>query len=177
MRSDDMPWSAPVRVEDVPESGRHVRLDADAAIRAAVAKAIGVLEVSQLRAEFDVTRQGRDGLRVTGEVSATASQSCVVTLEPVIDQVTEDVDLRFSPDAAETTLSDQAESPDVDPPEPLIGGAVDLGAIAVEFLALGLDPYPRKPGVIFQAPASDDDALNPFAALATLKGKASGAGD
>ena len=30
-------------------------------------------------------------------------------------------------------------------PEPLIGGIVDLGALATEFLILGLDPYPRKP--------------------------------
>ena len=26
---------------------------------------------------------------------------------------------------------------------------IDLGALAAEFLALGLDPYPRKPGVAF----------------------------
>ena len=30
--------------------------------------------------------------------------------------------------------------------EPLIDGKVDLGALATEFLILGLDPYPRKPG-------------------------------
>ena len=176
MPSDDIFWSVPVRVEDVPESGRHVRIEADTAIRDAVARAIGVLEVSRLKAEFHVSRDGRAGLRVIGAVSATASQSCVVTLEPVPEEVAEDVDLRFSPDVAETTLSDQAEIPDVDPPEPLIGGAVDLGAIAVEFLALGLEPYPRKPGVIFQAPAGDDGALNPFAALAALKKETGGPG-
>ncbi len=34
-----------------------------------------------------------------------------------------------------------------DPPDPIIDGKIDLGALAAEFFALGLDPYPRKPGV------------------------------
>ena len=34
-------------------------------------------------------------------------------------------------------------------PERLIGDVVDLGALATEFLILGLDPYPRKAGATF----------------------------
>ena len=56
-----------------------------------------------------------------------------------------------------------------DGPEPLIGGAVDLGAIAIEFLILGIDPYPRKPGAVFEASPAGDDPAKPFAALAALK--------
>ena len=48
-------------------------------------------------------------------------------------------------------------------------GAVDLGAIATEFLLLGIDPYPRKPGAVFEAPPAGDPASHPFAALAALK--------
>ena len=33
-------------------------------------------------------------------------------------------------------------------PETLHGGVVDLGAVATEFLILGIDPYPRKPGAV-----------------------------
>ena len=36
-------------------------------------------------------------------------------------------------------------------PEPLHDGAVDLGAVATEFLLLGIDPYPRKPDAVFEA--------------------------
>ena len=36
---------------------------------------------------------------------------------------------------------------DEDEPDPIIDGKIDLGALAAEFFALGLDPYPRKPGV------------------------------
>jgi hypothetical protein len=55
-------------------------------------------------------------------------------------------------------------------PEPLVGGKVDLGAIATEFLILGLDPYPRKPGAVFDPPPEDRASDSPFAALAKLKG-------
>ena len=34
----------------------------------------------------------------------------------------------------------------------MIDGKIDLGALAAEFFALGLDPYPRKPGAEFVAP-------------------------
>ena len=54
-------------------------------------------------------------------------------------------------------------------PEPLIGGTVDLGALATEFLILGLDPYPRKPGATFQPPGNASSDEGPFAALGKLK--------
>ena len=47
---------------------------------------------------------------------------------------------------------------------------VDLGAVASEFLLLGIDPYPRKPGVKFEPPPrAGDAAAHPFAALEALK--------
>jgi len=36
-----------------------------------------------------------------------------------------------------------------DPPDPIINGQIDLGALAAEFLVLNLDLYPRKPGATF----------------------------
>ena len=61
------------------------------------------------------------------------------------------------------------EEVSLDGPEPLAGGAVDLGAIATEFLILAIDPYPRKPGAVFEPPDVGDDSDQPFAALAALK--------
>ncbi len=51
-------------------------------------------------------------------------------------------------------------------PEPLVDGIVDLGALATEFLILGLDPYPRKPGAAFEPPREGAADGGPFAALA-----------
>ncbi len=46
---------------------------------------------------------------------------------------------------------------------------MDVGAVATEFLLLAIDPYPRKPGAVFDAPKNDDPGAHPFAALAALK--------
>jgi uncharacterized metal-binding protein YceD (DUF177 family) len=169
------PWSVPVAIHEVPLTGRHVELAADTAVRAAVAKSIGLRALPRLEAVFDVTHHGREGLRVVGRVSATVEQQCVVTLEPVENEVEEQVDLTFVPAPPSIVDHDQRASPqaaDEGMPEVLVGGMVDLGTIAVEFLTLGIDPYPRRPGVEFTSPASDDESGHPFAALAALKHKA-----
>jgi len=166
------PWSAPVALHDVPETGRHVDLVADANTRAVVAAVIGVRELPRLAASFDVSRHGREGLRVVGRVSATVGQTCVVTLEEIENNVDEAIDLTFVPAAPVETPEDGGSRSKVaaeDAPEPLVGGVVDLGVVATEFLTLGIDPYPRKSGVEFAAPAAADDTPKPFAALAALK--------
>src|SRR5262245_11293346 len=167
-RSPTAVWSVPVRLDDIPEAGLHRELIADPAIRPALARAAGVDEVPRLQASFDLSRQGRDGLRVTGTVSATVRQTCVVTLEPIENAVEEPVDLSFVPGGGEPSAGEE-EIPAQDVPEPLVNGTVDLGAIATEFLVLGVDPYPRKAGAVFAAPASAEAAEHPFAALAALK--------
>ena len=79
-------------------------------------------------------------------------------------------DLTFQPDDAASGASGGFHALDAeDPPEPLRDGVVDLGAVATEFLLLGIDPYPRKPGVVFDAPTTSDPSGHPFAALAALK--------
>jgi uncharacterized metal-binding protein YceD (DUF177 family) len=168
-------WSVPVAIHDVPESGRHFDLDCDPETRAAIARTTGLQELPRLRAVFDVSRHGGNSLRVTGNVSATVGQLCVLTLEPVANEVSEAVDLIFSPLAGEPAetmdLADASADGFVDDgPEPLVNGTVDLGKIATEFLILGIDPYPRKPGVVFE-PVATGEIASPFAALAALKNK------
>jgi hypothetical protein len=169
------PWHVPVALEDVPETGEHYELEADAGVRAVVARVAGLRDLPRLQASFDVTRRGSGGLHVLGSVSATVGQTCVVTLEPIDNEIAEPIDLAFVPQqpaasAAEAEVEDKQPPRDVnlDDPEPLIGGMVDLGALATEFLILGLDPYPRKPGAVFEAPRDSEPDPSPFAALAKL---------
>jgi Large ribosomal RNA subunit accumulation protein YceD len=166
-------WSVPVRIEDVPETGRHFELAADAATRTVLARTAGIDALPQLHATFDVARHGGDGLKVTGTVSATVRQTCVVTLEPVENEVAEAVNLTFVAAPGEAAVQGQ-DAGDLalagpEPPEALVGRTVDLGAVATEFLILGIDPYPRKAGAVFAAPAPDEASGHPFAALAALK--------
>jgi hypothetical protein len=176
MSRAEVPWSVPVAVGDISDAGLNIKLHADEATRKAVAGAAGVDALARLDASFDLALQARDEVRVVGVVSATVKQTCVVTLEPVLNEVVEEVDLVFAPvprtAGAQVGGFDQTDCTEM--PEPLIGGAVDLGAIATEFLVLGIDPYPRKPGAVFEPLRDAQDEKGPFAALAALKGKRRG---
>jgi hypothetical protein len=169
-------WSVPVALQEVPETGRHLDIAADERARAAIAKLAGLRSLPRLAAVFDVTRRGRDGLRVVGSVSATVGQTCVVTLEPIENEIDEAIDLVFAPAPPSPVEpgEEPAASRAADTPEPLSGGIVDLGALATEFLILGIDPYPRKPGAVFAGSSAGDDLTKPFAALAALKKKQDG---
>jgi hypothetical protein len=175
------PWSVPVALEDVPETGRHVALVADERTRAAIAQLAQLGALPRFEATFDLSRRGREGLHVVGQVSATVGQICVVTLDPIENEIEEPIDLIFGPEAP--SLAEGAhgnldvEVAAEDPPEPLVNGRVDLGVIATEFLVLAIDPYPRKPGALFDPPAAGEDAGHPFAALAALKKQRQGGND
>jgi hypothetical protein len=123
-----------------------------------------------LEARFDLARHGRDGLHVVGTFSATVGQTCVVTLDPIENEIEETIDLIFAPGAGSIAEvgGDMGNVP-LDAPEPLTCGVVDLGAIATESLILAIDPYPRKAGAVFEVPAAADDSNHLFAALAGLK--------
>ena len=169
------PWQVPVAVDEIAETGQHFDLVAAAPVRAGVARLAGLRDLPRLTASFDVTRQGAGGLRVVGYVSATVGQNCVVTLEPLESEIEEAIDLVFLPPVAapegghESERDDEPREVKGNEPEPLVGGRIDLGAIATEFLILGIDPYPRKPGAVFQPPQQPAGEDGPFAALAGLK--------
>lgn len=157
-------------VEDVPETGLHMAIDAPEDARAEVAALAGVRDVPQLSAEFDLMRKGA-GIHVAGRVAARVGQTCVVTLDPIEKAIEEAIDLDFAPSVSGEAPKGQHkhELGKDELPEPLVEGMLDLGALATEFLILGIDLYPRKPGVEFAAPAEKDTSERPFAALESLK--------
>jgi uncharacterized metal-binding protein YceD (DUF177 family) len=167
----DRPLKRPTPVASLPKTGQMIAFDASEAERAAVAAFLDLPSVERLAAELTL-RPARGGVHVEGRVRAGLHQTCVATLDPFPVAIDEPVDVRFAPPEALGPISGkeiERRLDDEDPPEPLEGGAVDLGALAVETIALALDPYPRKPG----APPADvsigDPVESPFAALAALK--------
>jgi hypothetical protein len=169
------PWTVPVTVEDIPDAGLHMEIEAPAEIRNELAAFSGVNALPQLAAVFDLTKSGAR-VHVTGRVTARVGQTCVVTLEPIENQVEEAVDLVFAPNAGPVEPDGEGKAAKAygEQPEPLVGGVLDLGAVATEFLLLGIDPYPRKADAEFTPPARTDDGAHPFAALAALKNRQGG---
>ena len=152
--------SRPVSVTDIPQEGVDVTVEARPEEREALARDFKLPAIHSLTGAFHVTGT-RSRVHVSGRVDARIEQICVVTLDPFENEVHEDVEVDFAASAPAA----QGE----DPPDEIVGGTVDLGALAAEFLALGLDPHPRKPGVDFSFEAADDRAPSPFAALEKLK--------
>jgi len=148
-------------------------LEANEAVRMALAKPAGVDSIERLVAHFDLTRRGRDRLHVRGEVGGTVRQTCVATLDPLVNDITEAIDLTFAPpreSVSETADLEFDMASSGEEMELLIGNSVDLGLLATEFFMLGIDPYPRKPGAAFDAPHPvADRASHPFAGLAALQ--------
>jgi uncharacterized metal-binding protein YceD (DUF177 family) len=163
-------WTHSVTVADIPDDGSYIELETDAETRAAVAKLAGLRDLPRLSANFDLSRRG-EAIAVRGEVTGRVGQTCVVTLEPMESDVHEQIDLVFAPPVEGE--ADGEDSPrrkrKGEPPEPLDNDVIDLGAIATEFLILGIDPYPRKEGAELAKPAAAEGGDKPFAALAKLK--------
>ena len=161
----------------VQPRGTPVAFEASPSECEAIAEALGILAVTKASAEFTISPFRKNGFKIVGEVRAEVEQACVVTLEPVPEIIREAVDLRFLPESEIEPINEEIEV-DIDaedPPEPILGSTVDLGVLATEFIAVGLAPYPRKPGVEFtpfiEDDGSDDEAESPFANLAALKDK------
>ncbi len=177
------PWSVPILVAQIPDTGLHRDIDAGAAVRQAMAEVAGLREILSANASLDVTPKGGGRVHVTGRVRARVGQTCVVSLEPIENDIDEPIDLIFAPPEQIPQLADLvddgAES-DVeipDPPEPIENGAIDLGRLATDALFLGLDPYPRRPDAVFEPPAAAPDPEDhPFAALKALQLDAKPAG-
>lgn len=163
--------SHPVDVRRLPGEGETITIDADAPSRDALARDLGIPAIERLHAELTV-KPARGGARVRGHVSATVVQTCVVSLEPFEAAVEEEIDVRFSRHRAPAPGTEiDLDASGEDGPEPLEGDIIDVGALAAEHLALGLDLYPRKPGVTFEdiVEAPGEEARpSPFAGLAGL---------
>ena len=170
--------SRPVLVKALPEDGTEVAVEAKPEERVSLARLNGLVDVASLTGRYSFKSEPSGGIRVRGSIAARVTQTCTVSLDPFEADVAEDVDVTFLPekslDAWRAKQKGKVDDPqsldDDDPPDAIVDGRIDLGALTAEFLALGLDPYPRKPGVAFEPdPSGADKDPSPFAALAQLK--------
>ena len=181
----------PLKVEDVPTDGLDTTIEATPEECEAIAHEFGLPDVMSLAARFRLAPRHGGRLEVEGELTAHIAQICVVSLERFESGVAQPIEVIFAPAAqpaadprtpprhARRRGAIEAQEPppipppgDDDPPDPIVDGRIDLGATAVEFLALALDFYPRKPGVHFKEVVigeTDEPQPSAFAALERLK--------
>lgn len=176
------PFSYSVKVGHISANPVAVRIEADERERLALAKLWKVMSVEELTADLHVSRWKKDGVRIKGDVRARITQSCVVTLEPVENVISEPFEQVYVPEGSKLArmmgAGDSAEmilDPDgPDLPETFSGDTIDAGETVAEAVALAIDPYPRKPGVQFADHIEADETKgtgkpNPFAVLKDWK--------
>jgi uncharacterized metal-binding protein YceD (DUF177 family) len=164
-----------LRVTQVPAEGLNVDIAPSEQQAAAIAETGQLRHVRNLRTQLQLTHERGGRIRVFGRVSGIVGQICVVTLEPMDSTIDEPIDLLFAPPEMIPQSSPAGEgdhetgsTPDL--PEPIEDGQIDLGRLATDALFLGIDPYPRKPGAVFEGVTEQDDPdAHPFAALKALK--------
>lgn len=155
------PISFRINVARLPARGMPVRLEADAGQREALAGAHGLVAVDRLEAELTVTAWKRGGVRIAGRVRAAIRQECIVTLEPVGEVVDEEISALFVPEGSKLAVPRLSQEGEIvldaegdDAPETFSGDEIDVGQLAEEFFALGINPYPRKSGAAWEAGAA-----------------------
>ena len=154
-----------VRAAEVPTGGLDLVAEANEVEQAAVADRLKIEGLDRFRIVASVRPWRRQGLHVSGTLFATVVQRCVVTLEPVRNDIEEAFVATFEPAAkvrraaAGTEIAFDALETE-EPPEPMTDGGADVGALAVEYLALAIDPYPRKPGVDLKEELPEDENLS-----------------
>ncbi len=157
-------FSRPLLVDRVPALGSHERIAADDKECAALAKRLGIPKLHSLGGLLKASPWRGGGLKVTGTMQAEVDQVSVVSLEVFTSKVELIIERYFMPPRAGTPASEE----DVDIIE---NGIVDLGEVAAETLALELDPYPRKPGEVFNdiEEGAEPAKVSPFVGLSRLK--------
>ncbi len=188
-------WSHRIEADDIGATPVRTKISASPQERKDIARRLGVETVQALEANLVLKRlSGKMMIHVSGAFTAHVTQKCVVTLEPVAQVLDGTVEGWFAETGgvvpigrarrdkqvrnanananAEVEMLDEREDP-----EPVIDGQIDLGELVVQHLALSLDPYPHKEGVVFEH--GEDGAVkpvspprqNPFAALKDWKNR------
>lgn len=174
-----LPLHRPVRIEEIKQRGSRIAVRAEAGELAGIARMLELPSLEKLEARYLLTRNG-ERVKLEGGIEASLHQTCIVTLDAFPVTLSVPLKLDFAPEAPENPRRKSADEDggeidievrlnEDDPPEPIVDGVIDLGAVTLEFLALALDPYPRKPGAAFAEPVPEEPPESPFAALARLK--------
>lgn len=165
-------FSRRLPVDRIPPQGLEERIEASEEERQALAQRFGLPAIHSLKARFEARPWSAGGVELKGALDARVEQVCVVTLESFETDVREAVERYYlagrSGGRHPTVLT--LESLEDEEPETIEGGAIDLGELSAEILGLALEPYPRKPGVVFEdARESSAAAPRAFDALERLR--------
>lgn len=144
-------FSRRIGIARLPPSGSSETIAATPEECAALARRLGLPSVLSLAATLRAEPWRRGGAKVSGALKAEVEQTCVVTLDNFTSTIREPVERYYIPSRIAEGASEEDEA------DIVAEGIIDIGELAAETLALALNPYPRKPGAVFE-PAETEAA-------------------
>ncbi|MFC1672767.1 DUF177 domain-containing protein [Pseudomonadota bacterium] len=149
----------------------------------ALAERFDVDALMGLRGKVEMSLLPNDDVLLMASFQARVKQHCSVTLQPMESDIsamftttyTESLDPNWGHDEEEFEDVDE----DIEPPEAIVDGKIDIGEAVAEQLALEIDPFPRVQDATFDGFSTDPggesapvpEKKNPFAVLEQLKTK------
>ncbi len=169
-------WEHKVRF-DAARKGLRLSLTADEARRKVIAENFGMISLDTLTAEITTSEvKGITPLvHIHVALRGDVTQECGVTLDPFSHAISADLDvdcIQAGDVTDEVAGVGEAELrlDDLDEPDIIGDGQIDLGLYIIEALGEAYDPFARKPGAVFEDIEAEPEP-SPFAALAKLKGQ------
>ncbi|MCI4664949.1 MAG: DUF177 domain-containing protein [Neomegalonema sp.] len=187
-RQNATPFSRPIAAKELatirrPKSYASKSTPAE---REAIRAALDLARVTAFHFEAALTPKAGADWRLEGRIFARVAQRCVVTLEPVPEEIDAPFVRLWSNDAPEeaamlgdgaSARAGAAPSGELDDAEDDLTATeldlddlaveqtpdpVDLGEVAIETLRLSLDPYPRVAGAAFDSLTAGPPGAEPL---------------
>lgn len=184
-------WSHKIDAATINRTPKKASFVASERERMDIARRLGVTSVDRAEAEMTLERDtGSYIIHVKGAVKALINQSCVVSLAPLQNEVSDTFEAWYTDKPEVLNLNKirheresvmESEVPimsERDDPDHVADGFIDLGELATQYLSLAIAPYPRAEGAGHEK--SVDNIMecntlparkNPFAALKDWKFK------
>ena len=161
-------FSHVVKISEVGNHSRNLRLSADEAARHALMARFDLAALYNLEAEISLKHEA-DAVIATGRFTASLAQFCIATHDPVPAELDEaihiqfiveptsngEVELELAPEDCDTMFHD--------------GQTIDLGEAVAQSMGLALNPYPRSPEaekILKAAGVKSEEDVAPVGALA-----------
>jgi uncharacterized metal-binding protein YceD (DUF177 family) len=179
-------WTHLVEAGEVTAAEMRMQIAPQEENKKDIAKRLGILQLQSLKAKISLRRENKRMVKVSGSFKASVVQECVVTLQPVSEQISENFEAWFADPQQVVSFArarherdkekSEIERPmleEYEDPEPIIDGQIDVGEVVLQFLSLSINPFPRskEAQAAFEREEGDSPKKreNPFAALKALK--------
>src|SRR5262245_10072852 len=169
----EIAWSH--HLAEIPAGGLEAERTASPTQLQAIAAALDLLAAEQLVVRYRIEPLPAGRYRLFGELDARVVQACVVTLDPVATDISEELTVEFWPSAQlPEPGSEEQGILAADEHEPIDNDRLDVGRVVFETLAAAIPPYPRAEDAALErheVGPTTTGSSGSFAALADWKPK------